>query len=947
MNRSLNRVLLAGVSPLAILVVTAGAAWAGAGDGLSFDTDSVNGGTLTNANTGTSYSSGTLTVNGSQAGTGLNDGLHFGGGGSSVPALIVNIGAVVSGGTSTAGPNSPTGITVVTTGGTLDFNIAQSGSVTASVGNAIAINSSSVNSLTNRGIITGANVSNSNAIGIGGGGLLGTLTNYGTITSGSDSSMISVNGGTLGTLLNKTGGVISNTGSGSAIEIGNIDNAASTGGTTIINDGRIFSSGTGGGVNAISMYSAGNSITNNGSISGGINVGCPTSMAGCSALDSSASVTIISNVGATIGTSNSNLTIGNYGVGMTLTNYGTISKSTAGTNDTAISNDSATSGSTITNYGIITGRIKASSFGDTIIFDGSQGGATMTGNITDTGSGTSSTVKFQGGTTTFTGNISSNSVTIASGSTLVLGSDSTIASGGIIDNGTLDLGTYKLTQTNDPSLGVNLDSSGDIIKTTINANAHTHGYIVLTHANASSWTSSDLSSVTVVPVIIGSVTSGSKYVLLVSQANTVLVPTSITASHGVNWTASAVAGTGQTDTDGVSYGTGTTDIILTAGGSTTAATTTMANSKGLTALANYSGSNAAMLSLSNAVNNLTSTADIEKAAAQLRPSVNGSTTQAALGAVGQAINTISIRTDSVRAASAETGGRDGTGVSSGEMLRGLGIWTQGFGSSANQDKRLGVDGYSADTYGLAFGADTKVMEPVRVGLSFAYARTNVDDSGDRAGSGQKINSYIGSLYGTYTANRWYMDGALTYGHHDYAGTRVIAITGAATQVAKSSYAGEQYGTKAEVGVPFAGGRATLTPLVSLAYNHLNQDGYTETGAAAALTVGASSTDSLKSGLGAKVSATIAQLGDWNVKPNARAMWNHEFNTSSQNQTSTYVAGGASFTDASAQTAAESFDLGIGFDMASVRNMVVSAKYDAGLSDRYVSHTGSLQFRAEF
>jgi len=41
------------------------------------------------------------------------------------------------------------------------------------------------------------------------------------------------------------------------------------------------------------------------------------------------------------------------------------------------------------------------------------------------------------------------------------------------------------------------------------------------------------------------------------------------------------------------------------------------------------------------------------------------------------------------------------------------------------------------------------------------------------------------------------------------------------------------------------------------------------------------------------------------------------------------------------------DLGIGLDLASVRNTTLSAKYDADLSDRYVSHTGLLQARTEF
>ena len=38
---------------------------------------------------------------------------------------------------------------------------------------------------------------------------------------------------------------------------------------------------------------------------------------------------------------------------------------------------------------------------------------------------------------------------------------------------------------------------------------------------------------------------------------------------------------------------------------------------------------------------------------------------------------------------------------------------------------------------------------------------------------------------------------------------------------------------------------------------------------------------------------------------------------------------------------------VSFSRILLAGVSASAKYDAGLSDRYVSHTGSLQFRAEF
>jgi outer membrane autotransporter protein len=629
---------------------------------------------------------------------------------------------------------------------------------------------------------------------------------------------------------------------------------------------------------------------------------------------------------------------------------------------TAIDTTSNTWEVYIINSGRIVGDIKLgvptnsddpNHLGDHIVF--LNAGSTLTGNIisaqADTGNVNIGATGV--GVATIGGDIGSSSApihnfTIYNGATIAFSQDSQIHTSGfnVVNGGTVDLGTSKVTFNYYPNYTGTENLSGDIFyKTTINTSTGKHGMWVFTQGGGTPDTTmfSDHAG-TIVPTVVGSAATGATYVIIQdTNGRTVMNLPSVVNSGGYRWTVTSVTGAGETDTDGVSYGTGYSNIVLTNAGSNAAATATGTNGKAVSALASYSGTNTAMQSLSSAVNNLTSDTEIQKAGAQLRPEVNGGTTQASLGAVNQALGTIQVRTDSVRMASA-----DQTGISSGESLKGVGVWGQGFGSTASQDRRQDVDGYTSNTYGLAFGADAQLLDPVRVGVSFAYARTLVDDSGSRDGSGQKINSYIGSLYGTYTAKRWYMDGALTYGQHEYDSTRLVNFTGATAQTAKASFSGQQYGAKTEFGYPVSVGKTVVTPLASLAYNHLNQDGYSETGATGAnLTVTGSSTDSIRSGLGGKVSTTVAQAGEWNIKPNARAMWQHEFNASAPDQTSTFVAGGSAFTTSGIQVAQEHFNLGIGLDVASVRNTTVSAKYDVDLSDRYVSHTGSMQVRTEF
>jgi outer membrane autotransporter protein len=618
---------------------------------------------------------------------------------------------------------------------------------------------------------------------------------------------------------------------------------------------------------------------------------------------------------------------------------------------------------TFNNSGTIGGKILTSSHGDQINFTGGN----LNGVIYGT-SGTGATIDFQSGNTTLGGDLGASSstpgasvasITIDSGATVTNGANTYntnnsykvfLTQGGLVNNGTLDLGTgtaiyvaKSASNSNSYTSGAAITGSGTIMTTL--GSGSVHGYIV-----SDGNTSSDLSQMTIAPTVAGHLTTGSTYALVLNYGGSTAaaaLPTVVT-SNGVTFQVGVTTvSANQTDSDGVdmtqSIGTYRgKDIVLTvlSGGGTSSYIPSSGNLHGV---ASYSGNDATLTSLSNALNNLTSSASIQQAAAQLRPETTAATTQAATGVVNQALGTIQTRADNVRTAAA-----DESGVASGEVLRGIGSWAQMFGNYADQGTRKGVEGYTAGTWGLAAGADTKVFDRARAGFSLAYARTSVDDSGSRKGSGEDINSYIGTLYGTYTRPKWYVDGTLTYGWHDFAGTRLVNFNGAPGEIAKGSFSGQQYGAKTEFGYPLQVRSATLTPLASLEYAHFHQDGYSESGAGGGdLIVGSSDTNSLRTGLGGKVSAKIGQYGQWDIRPNARAEWLHEFKGDAPEQTSSFVGGGTAFTVPSVKVARDHYDFGIGLDMVSVRDTTLSLKYDAEVSDQYISHSGLLQVRVEF
>jgi outer membrane autotransporter protein len=150
------------------------------------------------------------------------------------------------------------------------------------------------------------------------------------------------------------------------------------------------------------------------------------------------------------------------------------------------------------------------------------------------------------------------------------------------------------------------------------------------------------------------------------------------------------------------------------------------------------------------------------------------------------------------------------------------------------------------------------------------------------------------------------------------------------------------------GLPFSSGVTTITPLASLAYVKLDQNGYTESDrndTGAALSVDSTKTDSLRSGLGAKLSVALA-TGELSPTLEARAVWNHEFADTHQNITASFDDGD-SFTTNGVSQSRDSANLGVGVSLKSKNGQTLSVNYDAEVKNDYVSHTAALKARFDF
>ncbi len=338
-----------------------------------------------------------------------------------------------------------------------------------------------------------------------------------------------------------------------------------------------------------------------------------------------------------------------------------------------------------------------------------------------------------------------------------------------------------------------------------------------------------------------------------------------------------------------------------------------------------------------------SSAAVEDIAEAVSPTVDGGSIVGAMGASAQAVSV-----NNSRLASLRTG--DQTGMVAGNLAEGLKAWGQVFGSTAEQDRRDGVDGYEADTFGFALGIDTETLADNWIwGLSFAYADTEVDS--DNANStNTEIDSYQIGVYANYDWDeRTYVTGQLAYvfGDNDSRRSNVGGISGL---TASGDYDSDQIVARFEAGRNYSFNETTtVTPSVLLNYAYYDADSYSETGAGnAGLTVNSEDISVLELGVGVDASWLYQQADGSYLKPEVRAGVRYDFLDEEVESTASFVGvAGTSFKTKGFDPAQTTFNLGLGLTYFSTTNWELSADYDFEVKEDFDSHAGVLRAAYKF
>lgn len=282
------------------------------------------------------------------------------------------------------------------------------------------------------------------------------------------------------------------------------------------------------------------------------------------------------------------------------------------------------------------------------------------------------------------------------------------------------------------------------------------------------------------------------------------------------------------------------------------------------------------------------------------------------------------------------------GYSSGDLFGEKGSYGPiAFFNGITQNNKDNFSGYNSSTQGLGLLGDVAVNEYLQLGMGALYSGTvvrTVNDSG-------KNNISTGELifYGGLNSGCAFLDGALVGSHNWYRMRRQIVKRSRYMQalVAHSKHRGSQYSGKARVGydIPFCG--MCITPLASIQYTGLYQNGFVEHNV---ITRRINSEHNHLSQAGAGLKWAFFGESERYI-PEVHALYLYDLNNPRLQTTSAFTGGGAAFTVAGPNNPDKS-SVNVGGALTAFvgDGVLLTATYDLEKKKQYRSHSGTLKLR---
>jgi outer membrane autotransporter protein len=355
--------------------------------------------------------------------------------------------------------------------------------------------------------------------------------------------------------------------------------------------------------------------------------------------------------------------------------------------------------------------------------------------------------------------------------------------------------------------------------------------------------------------------------------------------------------------------------------------------------ANSSG---ALVDLVNALGNMSDLEGQKEALESVAPLIDGAITNAVMNIQDNTFDLFSKRITELRA------GLDTyhTGYAAGHRDEyGHGTWVKLFANHASQKERRDVDGYKAETWGIAAGLDMMLTNRLLLGVGLSWA--SVDVNHDLNSGDTDINSYQASIYGGWNiSGPMFFNWMASAAYNDYDTTR-HTIAGAFNQTTLADYDGWQYGARGELGYVFGEEALHITPMASLTYSHVDFDGYRERGVSTANQfVNYDNVDALWAGIGVKFSYDC-QWQQSRVSPEIHANVAYDLIGDEAKASSQFVQFGSVYDTVGASSARTDYNLGMSVTTWGDSGLGMSLSYDFNWKNDYHAHSGFVRVRYEW
>lgn len=272
-------------------------------------------------------------------------------------------------------------------------------------------------------------------------------------------------------------------------------------------------------------------------------------------------------------------------------------------------------------------------------------------------------------------------------------------------------------------------------------------------------------------------------------------------------------------------------------------------------------------------------------------------------------------------------------------------WIKALGAWGKTDDRHDTAGYTTSIGGLLAGVDGAVDEQTRIGLVAGYSDSSVN-MGSGTHSSAQVDSYHLGAYAGHELGAWRLSAGGAYSWHradvkrdlqygDVSAKQKAKVDAATTQV----FGEAAYRLNLQ---PLA-----LEPFANLAYVHLDTEGFTEKGDAAALKSHGDTRDAVLSTLGLRALKTVHLSSQQQLDLSGSLGWQHNLSSVDSEQRLAFASGGSAFAVESSPLVRDAALVGAHASLALSRDIRLNLDYTGQLASREKSHGVGLSLNWQF